>query len=154
VSDLLRVQLPPEAFGASFACLGSQMALVVRTLCALRPGMSWWYVDVQTIGPSAFRHGETMHAAGDCETFAQNVASANQFESGVFWAAQGTFSLPRPDPGTEDEEYASIGDAVVEIRAFDTSWIEVSSHEENVVRAIASKFGVTVERSSASRKDK
>ena len=71
-------------------------------------------------------------------TICQNV---NQFLSGVFLAFSRDVG-DRLNEGfeTEDKAFRDIGDAVLEIRAFDTTFFEIYTNDYDLVHKIAEKF--------------
>jgi hypothetical protein len=71
-------------------------------------------------------------------TICQNV---DQFLSGVFFALNKDFGDHLDaEFGTEDESFRDISDAVLEIRAFDTTFFEIYTNDYALARKITEKF--------------
>ena len=142
---LYRVRLTPEAFGEQITCLGSQLRAVLAVLRTQMGPVSWYYTDVVTVGRSDFSGERGLHEIGDIDKFIAATSTVRQFERGVFLASSAGSPSFRNEPDTEDMEFADLGDAAVEIRAFDTSYLEVYSRDRNLVNALAKVYKVGVE---------
>lgn len=146
------VRLEPAAFRSETACLGEQLVALLRSIQELRPDLKWYVADVQTIGPSLVpRREPTPVFIGDAGALVQAVQRVDQFESGVFAGVPSSIDLPAFRPGglwTEDEEAADLGDAAVELRAFDTSYWSIATAEPNLAKTIRKRLGQEGDRSS------
>lgn len=122
------MHLPPMLFDDSAACLGKQLKALVQVVSQIHPRLIWYAADVQTTGYQIVSRCEpTPMKIGDTATLIKAVAKIDQFESGVIAGIPDNIETPRFRNGglwTEDNEDEAIdlGDALVEIRAFDTSY--------------------------------
>lgn len=126
------IQLDKVAFGgASAVCTGNQVATVIATIDKIAPRLTWYIADIQAIGQSVLcAKAERSVRVGDASDLIEKAQAVIQFESGVFMGVPATNSNPKFRRGgvwTEDAEDADLEDAVVEVRAFDTTYISVAS---------------------------
>lgn len=139
---LLRsLQLKAEDFGSTAAsCLGWHIAEVVRAVSAARPSLTWYVADIQTSGYQFPVGGQAIPSfIGGADTLVTMALRVDQFESGVFVGVPDNILYPQFREGglwTEDDELADLGDALIEIRAFDTTFISVVSNDEALLVAI------------------
>jgi len=85
-------------------------------------------------------HNPTPATIGDSADAVGKVAAVDQFESGVFMGVRPSRTPPQFRDGgvwTEDEEMADLGDAIVEVRAFDTTYVSVASTDHAIRRRLA-----------------
>jgi hypothetical protein len=106
----------------------------------LLPTVHWYVADVQLTGSYAkdWESRIPMRIADTAQMLAR-VAQIDQFESGVFLAVPSEVVTPMfrgRELWTDDEDFAELGDAVIEIRAFDTSYISVSSADAALIQRI------------------
>jgi hypothetical protein len=146
------LHLVPAVFGSETSCLGHQLIELLRVIERLYPDLKWYVADVQTIGPSLTTRREPVPSfVGDTKTLIHAARKVEQFESGVFVGVPNSLERPVFRAGglwTEDEEDADLGDALVEVRAFDTSYWSVATANPDVVRDILERLGATGERTS------
>lgn len=140
-------RFPPEAFSAAVACTGEQLARLVRSLPGDARPYRWFCADVRTNGPSPFPAGTAPAEVGDTTTLEMLARSVDQFDSGVFFAVPPSVTSPkfRKDPVTDDEPGADLGSAVLEVRAFDWSYLELAGVDTSLVRDVARAFGRSAE---------
>lgn len=138
------VRLEPAAFRSVMSCLGEQLVALLQTIQELRPDLNWYVSDAQTIGPSPVpRREPTPILIGDARAMIQAAQRVEQFESGVFAGVPSAIDQPAFRAGglwTEDEEAADLGDAAVEVRAFDTSYWSVATAEPNLAQIIRERL--------------
>src|SRR5262245_57234598 len=120
------LRLGAEKFGAEAACLGTQLAVLLAVVGEWNRGLLWFAAaDVRAAGPiSGSCRGPAPVSVGDTATLTAIVQHVRQFESGVL-AGVPRSAVPRFRSGglwTEDSDSAELGSAVVEFRAFDTSY--------------------------------
>jgi hypothetical protein len=137
--QLLRLQT--EAFGDDpAACLGGQLAAVIEAIARVRPPLQWYVADVETTGfqfPFG-RHPEP-RMVGDAASLMTMARQVEQFVSGVFVGVPADQSQPTFRGGglwTDDDELADLGDALVEVRTFDTSCVLVASRDADLLDAV------------------
>lgn len=73
----------------------------------------------------------------------QSARQVEQFSSGVFVGVPPAIERPTFRDGglwTEDEEAADLGDAAIELRAFDTSYWSVAAAEPDLIDAIRERM--------------
>lgn len=70
--------------------------------------------------------------------------NVDQFQSGVFFGSRSCDSLFRDDPATDDEEWSAIGDAVLEIRAFDYDAFDLYLNDLEISSLISGYYGVAI----------
>lgn len=140
-------RFPPEAFSAPVACTGEQLGRLVRSLSGEAGPYRWFCADVRTNGPSPFPAGSAPAEVGDTTTLEKLARLVDQFDSGVFFAVPSSVTSPkfRNDPVTDDEPGADLGSAVLEVRAFDWSYLELAGVDATLVRDVARTFGRSVE---------
>lgn len=103
-------RLEPAAFESVLCCLGPQLVVMLQRIEELRPGLTWYVADAET---GVF--------AGVPSSIAQPA-----FRAGGLW--------------TEDEEAADLGDAVVELRAFDTSFWSIATAAPELATSIRTQI--------------
>ncbi|MFO0591156.1 MAG: hypothetical protein U0441_26660 [Polyangiaceae bacterium] len=77
------------------------------------------------------------------QALAHAVAEVEQFESGVFVGVPGELNDPAFRSGglwTEDEDAADLGDAVVEVRAFDWTYWSVATNNADILSSVLRRF--------------
>ena len=123
------------------------MGAVVAAVGALVPAATWFVADVEATGASGFRDASAKpREVGSTEMLLQQVAGVDQFLRGVLVA------IPPSTPAvfrsaelwTEDDESADLGSAVAEIRAFDTSYIDVATVMESILSAVSTRFSAVL----------
>lgn len=127
-------------FGDTVACLGPQLCKVIQSASELLPAAHWYVADVQLTGARAEEwESRVPTRIADTAQMLARIAQIHQFESGVFAAVPSEIATPvfrGKELWTDDEDFADLGDAVIEIRAFDTSYISVSSADTRLIRRI------------------
>jgi hypothetical protein len=140
--DMVRLQA--SAFHGAMSCLGEQLVALLHTIQELRPGLKWYVADAQTIGPSPVpRREPTPVLIGDTRALIEAAQRVEQFESGVFAGVPSAIAQPAFRAAglwTEDEEDADLGDAAVEVRAFDTSYWSIATADPNLARIIRERL--------------
>ncbi len=136
--------------GSHAACEGRQIAKVVLLIRERMPQLRWYVADVQTIGRQ-FPVGRdpVPLSIGDAVQLAEAARGVQQFESGVFVGVPADVEAPRFREGglwTEDEEQVDLGDGVVEIRALDTTCVEVLSINEDLLAFVAKAMRIASEK--------
>ena len=127
-------------FNQEFSCLGQQFANIIEILMKDIPAVVWYASDVDSIGDNSFISHYTSpypQKIGSTEELLEFVKKVDQFLSGVFLA----FPVDKGDVlsesfYTEDEPYRSIGEAILEIRPFDTSYFEVYSYRKELIKKL------------------
>jgi hypothetical protein len=135
--------------GKDVDCLGEQLVAILETIQPYLNGVIWYASDVLATTKPPFILDykkftpKRVGATTDMITVSHQV---DQFLSGVF------FALPNDEGdqlneeyGTEDEEFRDMRDAVLEIRAFDTSYFEIYANDFDLIHKISRGFyGIVV----------
>jgi len=138
-------QCGPAAFPeAPVRCLGTQVSAVVAAVSAVRPDLVWYAADVVVPGPSPFARGDGVpRRIGDSAALTRAAEAVHQFEWGIFAGVEPECGEPRfraAELWTEDEEDADLGDAVVEVRSFDTDYISVGTSDPAILDEVMRRF--------------
>lgn len=145
------VRLEPAAFQTELPCLGGQLVAIVQQIQEILPGLRWYVADVQTIGPSPVpRRAPTPVLVGDATAMIEAAQRVDQFESGVFAGVPSESAPPAFRAGglwTEDEQAADLGDAAVEVRAFDTSYWSIATADPDLAQILRERIEHTRGRS-------
>ncbi len=108
----------------------------------------WYGSDVDTLGDNLKIENlmnEFPRKIGTTEELLHLAENVHQFQSGVF------ILMPK-DYGeqldieyyTEDEPFRDLGDAILEIRTFDTSFFLVYSNDLQVIDTLSKEFGCKI----------
>ncbi|RJG26978.1 hypothetical protein [Paenibacillus thiaminolyticus] len=126
-----------------FSCLGEQLAEILSVIYEQTEACNWYAFDVDFNTP----HSEHFFTSPFCridsiERLINNSKMVDQFLSGVFIAIKGEVAEWNLEhlPTTEEEEGLQHEQAVVEIRAFDTSYFEVYGLESKVKEKLKLAF--------------
>lgn len=127
------------------ACLGDQMADVLEVVESVSPGLVWYAADIENAGP-AFIPNRTPspQLIGRLEDFLPRLRTSAQFLAGVFAGAPASVDTPCFRDGglwTEDPSVVDLADTSVEVRAFDTTYIEVISTRLDILKSVGKAFG-------------
>lgn len=153
------LQLGPQDFGDSTACLGPQIATVLESLTAL-PELSkssWYAAGADAMGPSDFRAALEAYATDDAVLvtdmveFLALVRGIGQFLDGVFFATPAGDAPEVIDRLTADGPSDKlVANEIVQVCAFDTAWIEIGSDARGIVESMRRRFGGKILQSPAS----
>ena len=136
--------------GKDVDCLGEQLVQILETIEALIPEIIWYGADVETNGDRPWGlglNGPIPKKIGTTKDLIKMSKGVDQFQRGVFLAFsedQGRQLSEELD--TEDREFRNMGKAIIEIRAFDTSYFEIYAHDFELIHKIARGFYGIVER--------
>jgi hypothetical protein len=143
----LVLRLPGKTIdGGRFSCRGSQLASVVTVLSTSLADRIWYVTDVDALSDTFHPLPESLTRIGESQELIECLRQVDQFLRGVFLAVKAEVTEPkfRPDMDTEDPIDADLGSAVVEIRAFDTAYIEVITSDKWIADFVAETFGVQI----------
>jgi hypothetical protein len=136
--------------GENVSCTGRQLLIILNELSGLVEDWVWFAADVsannalpQVLSPQSaepFRVGSLSKLKEAC-------AQVDQYFSGIFLAIQSVSEeiVWSDSLSTEDARFRDIHEAILEIRAFDTSYYEVYSVKRSLLEPLATRFGVRVE---------
>ena len=129
-----------------FACLGEELAEIVSCIEPYCKEGIWYAAHLDTTSGDNLKierytdfHPLKLGTSTELIALAKTIG---QFLSGVFLLSprdQG--SELQNDLDTEGEYFRDLGDAIVEIRAFDTTVYQVYSNCDQILHALAEKFG-------------
>lgn len=134
----------------STSCTGKQMK---ELLVHVEPWLQlcdWYLLDIRINNHVEFLSSSGHHPQRISREILGSVcAQVDQFLSGIFLAVPSGVSQPKLhlDAKTEDEPSADLGDALLEIRAFDTSYFEIYTPLPALAERLHQLFGVEVEQS-------
>ena len=138
------VHLGPGAFRSPLSCLGEQLVVLLRVIQKRHPDLKWYAADVETIGPSPVPgRAPTPILIGEVNTLILAAHRVDQFESGVFVGVPSAIEQPIFREGglwTEDEDDADLGDATIEVRAFDTTYWSIATADPNLAASIRERL--------------
>jgi len=131
-----------------FSCTGEQLGLVIQTLAHLATDWVWFVADIEAEGSSVghYQAGEPV-LFGDSQKLINYVNSIHQFIWGIFLAVPKD-SLPKTWVRfyeTEDFPFREMDGAALEIRTFDTSYIEIYAQDSSLLDGLVQKFGGKIE---------
>jgi hypothetical protein len=129
-------------------CLGTQLVTIIRSIQAFTQTSTWYGCDIEVNGEFPFKHclqGWTAKKIGANECIIKLAQDTDQFLSGVFLALpQDHGEALNQEFGTEDEPFRDIEEAILEIRAFDTSYFEVYSNDKALMDVLANSFNTEI----------
>ena len=146
----LVLRLSGEAVNGRRLCgLGSQLARIVTLASAVLGEVVWYGADVEIVGNSSLASlisSPAPYPVGQSRQLVAFAESVDQFLRGVFLAVKVEKSHPqfRSYVDTEDPVDADLGDAILEVRAFDTTCFEMLTKDKGVADSLAQAFGVKV----------
>lgn len=141
------IRLSAESIdGGHICCLGSQLASIVSVLGQSLGDVVWYAADVDSIGVVLPICKQSPCLIGHSNRLIELVEHIDQFLRGVFLAVDPQKTNPqfRSDIDTEDSIEADLGDALVEIRAFDTTFFEILTNKEQIGAVLAKTFTIHV----------
>lgn len=137
---MYRIQLDADAFSADVVCLGVQLSEVVLAIDGVLPTVEWYGADVYVPGKLQFSGEHPVHL-GSSKQLVGLVLDVGQFESGVFLAFEKSIAPQfREGISTDDVEGATLCNALLEVRTFDTSWIEIISATRSILTRAFSHY--------------
>jgi hypothetical protein len=131
--------------GRNVCCLGSQLAQIVAAVEKYLGVVNWYAADVEVVGPSSLAQGSTSEFVGGSDKLISVAGGIDQFLRGVFLAVSAEKAKPkfREFIDTEDPVDVDLGDALVEIRAFDTTFFEILTPDKTFAGILSGAFHVT-----------
>ena len=131
-----QLRLGPSAFGSKVACRGADVATVVQIAAQYRPELTWYIADVDAMAVI----DEELRSAlpvrvGEATRMIELASGISQFLDGVVLGARATIRFPAAGVSTSSERAET--DADIEIRAFDTSYLQIDGRDESLLERIA-----------------
>jgi hypothetical protein len=134
------LRLRAEVFNDTIICRGVQISKLIDIIENIIPELIWYVADLQTVGYQFEQQIRAMPMrVGFATRMSELALGVVQFRSGVFLGVSSEIASPAFREGgswTEDEEFADLGDSTVEIRAFDTSYIDIGSSDTSLLDTI------------------
>ncbi len=139
---LTRISLDPVC------CLGEQLLQIITVVKPFVESCIWYGVDVELNGYGAFRwglQGRIPKRIGDINRVIDIANNSDQFLCGVFFAVPYDLGeVWNREFSTEDEPFRDMEEAILEIRAFDTTYFEVYSNQLSLMKLLAHQFASEV----------
>lgn len=140
--------LSTEHFYPSKAiCLGSQMISLIDFLETRLPSHIWYSADIDAMGQAAKKYNlqsGIIKKIGTASSLKKICAEVDQFLSGVFFAVQNgqQYESTSVEIYTEDKPFRTlnISGVLLEIRAFDTSFFDLFSEDEKILKELSENF--------------
>lgn len=133
--------------GNKLACLGTQLICVFSKCEVIAGPLAWHGADIEFTGTSPIRQEERApRLIGNTALLIELSRSVDQYYRGVFLATKPELSDPefRDWVDTEDPVDMELMSAVLEIRAFDTHFVELITREVSIAVMMSEYFGVPV----------
>ncbi|MDN3506643.1 MAG: hypothetical protein P0S96_05390 [Simkaniaceae bacterium] len=126
-----RKEITSEHFKEEFACTGAQLISVVESLKGRLSSHVWYGADLRGAG-----HGGLQRIGADSELI-EYCSKVDQFLSGVFLCIDSRYTSQNFQEialETEDPPFRPIDceGVLLEIRAFDTSYFEIYSEDQEL----------------------
>lgn len=132
----------------SFNCLGEQLLQILNLVQPFVNLCTWYGVDVEINGDFPFKwdlQGWIPKRIGNIDNLMSLAKKTDQFLCGVFFAVPNDLgAIWNREFSTEDPPFRDMEEAILEIRAFDTSYFEVYSNDINVMKLLSNKFSFPV----------
>ncbi len=144
-----RVLLTSKCFPTDkVICLGTQLISIINFLKDFLPKHIWYGADVDAVGKGAMKTDMKdikLNLIGTDFQFIQYCSGIDQFIWGVFLCIDSNISSQNIldiELETEDEPFRSIAcnGIIIELRTFDTSFFEIYSEDEMIIKKLANKF--------------
>lgn len=146
MKQLYLLQVGPAQFPDDPAvCLGSQLQVLLSVISLGIPNFLWFAADVevnQSPTSEVTGKGPTPTYVGHTGEITRFAGSVDQFLSGVFLAVEegAVRELQALQFFTDDPQFREIEPAEIEIRAFDTSFLEVYANRTEYLTNLAAKY--------------
>ena len=129
-------------------CLGSQMSSIAKFLKTSLTPHTWYGADIDAVGPAIRKYdlsSENIKIIGSDSSLIKICSEVDQFLSGVFIAIQHDYSNNATldaEITTEDDSFRALNieGVLIEIRAFDTSFFEIFSENEMILKKLSARF--------------
>lgn len=133
--------------GDRICCTGHQLATVLQHLKPLLKDEQWYIADIAANHglPLALTPAESnVVNIGEIEDLIRFTFQIDQYLSGIFLAIPSHLNPTwNRHFDTEDEPTNNLGDAILEIRAFDTSYFELYTSKPQLLDALHASFETT-----------
>lgn len=134
--------------GESTCCSGEQLRELLHQLKSWVNDCVWHVSDVKTNNSvESLVSGELQKQRLSTDFLNELCSQVDQFLSGIFLAVPAKIDMPHLNPGlvTEDEPTVDLGDAILEIRAFDTSYFELYTADNKLAEWLKNFYQAEIE---------
>src|SRR5262249_44650500 len=142
--EMLNPSFVTRIEGKEVSCLGKQLEQLLQMIEPFIKNLVWYASDVEINNEypniSLFS-GFKPKKIGELAQLKKMCRNVQQFYSGVFLGSpQDVGEFIDEEFDTEDEQFRSINDFIIEIRAFDTTFFEVFSNDLNIMNHISHHY--------------
>ena len=147
LKSLENIQLTGEQINGEFvSCTGIQL---IRILGAIRDFLNdsdWYISDISTnnsvSGLFSIENSNLPLKVGNIDKLIQLTTQVDQFLSGIFLCVPSSIQNPTWSRNfdTEDEPTEDLEDALIEIRAFDTTCFEIYTSNSTWIQSLLNSF--------------
>jgi hypothetical protein len=140
------IELTGQEINDEIVCTtGYQLAMILESIKSQISSCIWYGADISVSNSSTsslLTLNENPSVIGNTGELIKFSLQTDQFLSGVFLAVPENIDHPTwlRHPGTEDEPTKDLGDAILEIRAFDTSFFELYSSNSKIIESLTKYF--------------
>lgn len=138
------VRLRSENIDGSKVCgLGSQLQLIVESIANRLGDVDWYAADIDVLNAKVLQSSTATQRVGRTGALLELLQRGYQFLRGVFIAVDSQIQRPRLRQlvDTEDPSDTDLGNSLLEIRAFDSTYFEVVTRDFCVVTDLVEAFG-------------
>ncbi|HEY4243554.1 MAG TPA: hypothetical protein VGM88_27265 [Kofleriaceae bacterium] len=140
-----RVRLDRAALGSSLVGTGAQMASLLSIAQQGADALTWYAADVVPWFDRPELGSMTPTKLGNTSDAVRFASAASAFDSAVFTAVGAHVSAPTFHDDAlsseDDEDDLDLRDAVVEIRAFDSTYLFVATSHAGIAAALQRTYG-------------
>lgn len=131
-------------------CLGEQLINILKEIQPFTKNLIWYACDIDSTRLSPIKNFQSFIprkvGSGNINDMVNLCKNVEQFLSGVFLG----LSIDRGNQlnnkyTSEDDEFRDLGEALLEIRAFDTTYYEIYTNNFIIIEALAPAFHATPE---------
>lgn len=140
--DIIRIT-GKQIKGESICCTGAQLRELLDQISSWVNDCAWYLSDVKINNSAKICiAGELQKQRLSSEALSNLCSQVDQFLSGIFLAVPTKIVKPRLNSGilTEDEPSSDLGDAILEIRAFDTSYFELYTADDKLANYVVKLY--------------
>ena len=135
--------------GNDVSCTGSQLVSILEQLLTRLKNCNWYIADISTnttLPNLKLQKDNSVLKAGKTEDLIYFAEQVDQFLSGIFLAVPTSIVDPSWNRSfdTEDELTNNLDNALLEIRAFDTTYFEIYSADLSLLEILGKQFPADV----------
>jgi hypothetical protein len=140
------IRIGPKEFNSTVACLGTQLIDIVSRVDSIVGNLCWYCADVAAhmALPDCFTFQSYPKLIGTSDELKHALRDIDQFESGVFFATENCEQFVVCESVEffthSKQEFREIGNACLEIRAFDYSYFEVYIRSRDLADSLSLYF--------------